>query len=79
MFWAVQQIVGLHIRLEEYKVEAVSGGSDAQGEVVVRVKDVDSNVDYRGRATSTDVLEATLMAFVDASNRIQRANEKKSQ
>ena len=78
MFWAVQQIVGLHIRLEEYKVEAVSCGSDAQGEVVVLIKDVDTDVDYRGRATSTDVLEATLFAFVDAVNRIQRASEKDS-
>ena len=78
MCWAVQQIVGVRFTLEEYKVEAVTGGFDAQGEVAVRVKDVDANVDYRGRATSTDVLEATLMALVDAVNRIQRSREKDS-
>lgn len=79
MFWTVQQIIGLRAVLEEYKVEAVTGGSDAQGEVVVRVKDADSGIDYKGRATSTDVLEATLMALVDAFNRIQRGREKKSE
>lgn len=75
MFWAVQQIVGLRIMLKEFKIEAVTGGSDAQGDVVVLVKDVDSNEDFKGRATSTDVLQATLEAIVDAINRIQRARE----
>ncbi len=72
---AVQQIVGLHILLKEFKVDAVTCGSDAQGEARVRVTDVDTNIDYLGRATSTDVFEAALQAVVDAVNRIQHARE----
>ena len=73
MFWAVQQIVGLPVSLKEFKIEAVTVGSDAQGEVVVFVNDEDSGVAYKGAATSTDVLEATIKAIIDAVNRIQRA------
>ena len=75
MFWAVQQIVGLRILLKEFKIDAVTCGSDAQGEVRVRVTDVDTNIDYLGRATSTDVFEAALQAVIDAVNRIQHARE----
>ena len=78
MFWAVQQVVGLPATLKEYKVEAVTGGSDAQGEVVVFVDDAETNVTYKGTATSTDVLEATLQAIVDAFNRVRRARQKDS-
>ena len=37
--------------------------------------DVDTNIDYLGRATSTDVFEAALQAVIDAVNRIQHARE----
>jgi len=79
MFCAVQQIVGLRLVLVEYKVDAVTGGSDAQGEVVVRVREADSNVDFRGHGTSTDVLEASLIALVDAVNRLQHVRSKHEQ
>ena len=79
LFWAVQQIVGVRALLKEFKVESVSGGSDAQGDVDVIVTDVDNSIDYRGHATSTDVVEATIMAIVDAINRIQRAGVRKAE
>lgn len=78
MFAAVQQIVGLPLALSDFKIEAVSGGSDAQGEVVVFLNDDASKATVRGQATSTDVFEATLRALVNAVNRVQasRVDEK---
>ncbi|MBQ2851219.1 MAG: 2-isopropylmalate synthase, partial [Thermoguttaceae bacterium] len=78
MFAAVQQIVGLPLALSDFKIEAVSGGSDAQGEVVVFLNDDASKTTVRGQATSTDVFEATLRALVNAVNRVQasRVDEK---
>lgn len=80
MFAAVREIVGLPMELREFKIDSVSGGSDAQGEVVVFV-DVDAEDGtktlVRGRATSTDVFEATAIALVDAVNRAQRSRSEK--
>ena len=61
--------------MESFKLEAVSGGSDAQGNAVVVLGEQDSFKTYRGRATSTDVFEATLKALVEAINRVQRVHE----
>ncbi|MDO5308431.1 MAG: 2-isopropylmalate synthase [Planctomycetia bacterium] len=72
IFSAVKQIVGLPICLSDFKVEAVSVGDDAQGEVVMILTIADCSCNFKGQATSTDVLEATIMALVDAINRIQR-------
>ena len=71
MFAAVREIVGLPLALNDFKIEAVSGGSDAQGEVVVFLNDDASKSTVRGQATSTDVFEATLRALVSAVNRVQ--------
>lgn len=75
MFVAVQQLVSFPLSLDEFKLEAVSGGSDAQGNAVVVLGEHDSCKTYRGRATSTDVFEATLKALVEAINRVQRVHE----
>ncbi|MBQ7813175.1 MAG: 2-isopropylmalate synthase, partial [Thermoguttaceae bacterium] len=70
-------IVGRPLALKDFKIEAVSGGSDAQGEVVVFVIDDVSKATVRGQATSTDVFEATLRALVNAVNRVQAAQAEK--
>lgn len=75
MFNAVCQLFSFPLILKEFKIEAVSGGSDAQGKAVVMLGEEGSNKSYRGRAVSTDVLEATLKALVEAVNRVQRIHE----
>ncbi|MBP5621973.1 MAG: hypothetical protein J6X44_08165, partial [Thermoguttaceae bacterium] len=62
------------LTLKEFKIEAVSGGSDAQGDASVLLEEPNSSRAYRGRATSTDVFEAALKALIDAINRVQRAH-----
>ena len=61
-------IVGMQIELEEYSIDAVTGGRDAQGEVSVRIKCGEQTV--KGYGLSTDILEASLLAYVNAINNL---------
>jgi 2-isopropylmalate synthase len=67
---AIDAITGLKGRLQDYQLRAVTGGKDALGEVSVRV-DFDGTV-VPGKASSTDVIEASARAYVNALNRLVR-------
>ena len=66
-FNAVEKCAGLSFKLEDYIVRSVTGGKDAQGEVVVKLQKDGRKV--RGRGLSTDIVEASVLAYVDAINR----------
>jgi 2-isopropylmalate synthase len=66
-FNAIEHCVGESFKLEDYIVRSVTGGKDAQGEVVVKLKNNGSTV--RGRGLSTDIVEASIRAYIDAINR----------
>ncbi len=66
-FNAIERCVGESFKLEDYIVRSVTGGKDAQGEVVVKLKNNGSSV--RGRGLSTDIVEASIRAYIDAINR----------
>ncbi len=68
---AIDRMVDLPVSLEEYSLRAVTGGQDAMGNVVVRLKYQDAI--YLGRGVSTDVIEASIRAYLHALNRIQGA------
>jgi len=66
---AINAATGIQsVKVEEYVTKAISGGSQAQGEVVVRV--VDGEVKATGHGASTDIIEASAKAYVDALNRL---------
>jgi len=65
-FNAIDKIVGKGAVLEDFALDAVTGGKDAQGEARVRVSR-DGRA-YNGRGLSTDVIEASVRAYVDAIN-----------
>ena len=72
---AIDKIIDLDIKLEDYTLRAVSSGKDALGEVSVRL-------DYKGtkmmgRGTSTDIIEASAKAYVAALNRIMAGKQRK--
>lgn len=64
---AAEKIINLKARLVNYNLSAVTSGKDALGEVSVRLKIGPREVN--GRGASTDVIEASLMAYLDALNR----------
>jgi 2-isopropylmalate synthase len=65
---AIDTITGLKGRLQDYQLRAVTGGKDALGEVAIKV-DFDGTV-VPGKASSTDVIEASARAYVNALNRL---------
>ncbi len=65
---AIDAITGLKGRLLDYALRAVTSGKDAIGEVTVRV-DFDGTV-LIGKGSSTDVIEASARAYLNAINRV---------
>jgi 2-isopropylmalate synthase len=68
VFKAIEKITGIQVKLRDYRIQAVTVGEDAQGEVSLEVEH-ETGV-YRGRALSTDVIEGSARAFLDVVNRI---------
>ncbi len=66
-FKAIDQITGMHPRLKDYGIRAVTSGKDALGEVLVSIE-IDGQT-IIGRGTSTDVIEASAKAYLNAINR----------
>jgi 2-isopropylmalate synthase len=67
-FKAIERIIGISFKLEDYNVRSVTSGKDAQGEVVVKIRKANRIV--AGRGLSTDVVEAGIRAYVNAVNKI---------
>jgi len=65
---AIQRITGVTVRLRDYQLRAITSGKDAQGEVTIEVEYDSKRI--RGRGVSTDIIEASATALVDAINRI---------
>lgn len=77
IFRAIETVTGYKgVRLTDYQVRSVTGGKDAQGEVYVEVKH-DGKV-YRARSASTDIVEASAIAFLNAVNRIAAGHSKRA-
>jgi 2-isopropylmalate synthase len=70
---AIKAIVGIEGRLTDYSVTSVSGGVDALADVALRFE-VDGRATH-GRGLSTDVVEASARAFLNAINRIVRMRD----
>jgi 2-isopropylmalate synthase len=65
---AIDNITGISGRLKEYSIRAVTGGKDALGEVMVTLEANGRTV--VGRGTSTDVIEASVRAYINAINKV---------
>jgi 2-isopropylmalate synthase len=68
VFKAIERITGLEVKLKDYSVRSVTVGEDAQGEAQVEAEHDGRTV--RGRAVSTDIIEASALAFLQVINRI---------
>ena len=63
----IERIVKRKFRLESFHMNAVTSGKDAIGDATVRVRANGSS--YIGRATSTDIIEAAVKAYIAAINK----------
>ena len=65
---AIDKITGIKVELKDYTLRAISGGEDAQGEDNVKVNYEGTN--YIGKGMSTDIVEASINAYIHAVNKI---------
>ncbi|UHA72267.1 2-isopropylmalate synthase [Paenibacillus sp. 481] len=68
IYHAIEQATGEEAQLTDYLIKSVTHGKDALGEVHVVL--TQNEVAVQGRGVSTDILEASAHAYVDALNRI---------
>lgn len=64
---AIEKIAKVKAKLSQYSLNAVTGGKDALGEVSVKLKFKDQEI--AGRGASTDIIEASVKAYLQALNR----------
>lgn len=68
VYRAIDRAVGVQNRLVDYSLKAITSGKDAQGEATVRVEN--AGLFYLGRGVSTDVIEASAKAYLNAVNKM---------
>ena len=67
-FKAAEQILGGHYELEEFQIQAVTGGREATGDALVKLRH--GGKLYSGRGVSTDIIGASIRAYLSAVNKI---------
>jgi len=70
IFKAVERVTGIAANLREFAVRGVTSGKDAQGEVSLELEVESDARSFRGRAASTDIIEASAEAYINAVNAI---------
>ncbi len=73
-FNAVKELFPHEARLQLYQVHAVTGGTDAQAEVTVRLEENGRTVN--GQAADTDTMVASVKAYINALNKLLVKREK---
>ncbi len=65
---AINKITGINITLSSYHLNAVTGGRDALGEVTVKIEHDQKSI--VGRGLSTDIIEASVKAYINGVNKL---------
>lgn len=67
-FLALEGIVGRHFELDDFELGAVTEGKEAMGQAIVSLRN-DGKI-YSGRGVSTDIIGASIRAYINALNKI---------
>lgn len=68
-FLAIEQIVGHHYELDDFQIKSVTEGREAMGSALVKLRSASGKL-YSGTGISTDVIGASIRAYVSALNKI---------
>ena len=71
-FHTINEIIGTHYELDEFQIQAVTEGREAMGEAIVKLRS--GGKLYSGRGISTDIIGASIRAYVNAVNKIVYEN-----
>ncbi len=76
---AIQKITNnlANVRLTEYRLEALTGGSDAVAEVLIKVEDKDGNI-VSARGAREDIVMASVEAMINGINKILQKSRKRT-
>lgn len=69
VFKTIDVMVNAEYKLMDYIVKSVTGGTDALGEVTVKLKGNNDEV-YTGRGAALDIVEASAKAYINAVNKL---------
>ncbi|MCD6312076.1 MAG: 2-isopropylmalate synthase [Elusimicrobia bacterium] len=72
---AVEAVSGRKSKLTDYSVKSITVGKDAQGEV--RLRAAFGKKVFAGVSSSTDIIEASILAYISAVNKLELQNVKK--
>ncbi|MBR1970927.1 MAG: hypothetical protein IKA17_11305 [Clostridia bacterium] len=67
-FRAIEQCIGHHYELDDFQVQSVTEGKEALGSALVRLRN--NGKLYSGNGTSTDIISASIRAYINALNKI---------
>lgn len=68
VFRAIEQCIGYHYELDDFQVQAVTEGKEALGSALVRLRN--NGKLYSGNGISTDIVAASIRAYINALNKI---------
>lgn len=67
-FLAIESITGQHYELDDFQIQAVTEGREAMGQTVVKLRS--GGKLFSGRGISTDIVGASIQAYLSALNKI---------
>lgn len=67
-FLAIEQIIGRHYELDDFQIQSVTEGRNAMGSALVRLRS--NGKLYSGNGISTDIIGASIHAYMNAINKI---------
>jgi 2-isopropylmalate synthase len=67
-FKAIEKILGRDYELDDFSINSITEGEDALGDVMVRLND--NGEKFVGRGMSTDIIEASITAYINAINKM---------
>lgn len=73
-FLAIEHIVGHHYELDDFQIKSVTEGREAMGSALVKLRSSSGKL-YSGTGISTDVIGASIRAYVSALNKIAYEEE----
>ena len=71
-FKAIEKLVAQKYQLQQYIVKGVGSGKDAQGQVNITLQNQESQKSASGYGLATDVVEASIKAFLNAVNKLEQ-------
>ena len=67
-FLAIEQVLGSHFELEDFQIQAVTEGREAMGDALIKLRH--GGKLFSGRGLSTDIIGASIRAYLSAVNKI---------